>query len=134
MVTKYLLDTNILIALFIGKYGVQRRVFEHGPDNCLVSELSLGELYVGAYKYNTSKALEQINFVKNNFETLPFSGAAEDFGRIRAELELEGKRLEDMDLLLAATAVNRGLTLVTHNVRHFSRIPGVLVEDWFGDD
>lgn len=131
MVKKYLLDTNILIALFTDKYGVQRQVYEHGLENCFVSELSLGELYVGAFKYNTTKALGQIDFVKSNFATLPFAGAAEEFGRIRAALELGGNRLEDMDILLAAIAVSRNLTLVTHNVRHFSRIPGLQVEDWF---
>lgn len=131
MVKKYLLDTNVLIALFTGKYGVQRSVFEHGLENCLVSELSLGELYVGAFKSNSAMVLEQINYVKRVFEVLPFSDAAEEFGRIRAYLEKNGNRLEDMDLLLAATAVSHKLTLVTHNVRHFSRIPNLKVEDWF---
>ena len=90
MVKKYLLDTNVLIALFTGKYGVQRSVFEHGLENCLVSELSLGELYVGAFKSNSAMVLEQINYVKRVFEVLPFSDAAEEFGRIRRQRLSDG--------------------------------------------
>ena len=128
----FLLDTNILIEMFHGRPGLRARIASQGLEKCFVSELSLGELYVGAYKTGRNEYFRQIGFIKQNFKVIPFDGPAEDYGRIRAGLEQAGTPIGEMDLLLAATAVNRGLTLVTHNVRHFSRIPGLSVEDWFG--
>ena len=62
---------------------------------------------------------------------LPFDPrAAEAYGRLRAELEREGRRLGEPDLRIASIALSRGVTLVTGNVRHFARVPGLVVEDW----
>ena len=47
----------------------------------------------------------------------------EQFARIRARLRRQGQLIPDLDLLIAATAVTHGLTLVTRNRRHFERIP-----------
>jgi predicted nucleic acid-binding protein len=57
-------------------------------------------------------------------------GAAEIFGLLKAELESEGTRLDDLDLAIAACALNRWLTLVTNNVTHFSRVRGLRLENW----
>ena len=54
----------------------------------------------------------------------------ETFALLRVQLEREGQRLDDFDILIAATALNLGYTLVTDNVRHFERIPGLRVENW----
>jgi tRNA(fMet)-specific endonuclease VapC len=62
---------------------------------------------------------------------LPFdSAAAEVYGPLRAKLEREGKRLGEPDLRIASIALSRGLTVVTGNVRHFSRVPDLVVEIW----
>ena len=62
---------------------------------------------------------------------LPFDRAAgETYGRLRAELERAGTSLAEPDLRIAAIAVARDLTVVTGNVRHFSRVPGLQVENW----
>lgn len=61
----------------------------------------------------------------------PFDeAAASRYGSLRADLETRGQRLADPDLRIAAIAVARGLKLVTGNVRHFARVPGLAVEDW----
>ena len=52
------------------------------------------------------------------------------YADLRAETEREGRARADMDLLIAATALRHGLTLVTRNVRHFADLPGLSVEDW----
>ena len=54
------------------------------------------------------------------------------FAEIKAGLCSRGEILEDPDLLIAATALTLDLTLVTHNESHFSRIPGLRTEDWYG--
>ena len=52
------------------------------------------------------------------------------YARARVHLENEGKRLADPDMRIAAIALAYGLTLISGNVRHFARIPGLAVEDW----
>jgi tRNA(fMet)-specific endonuclease VapC len=54
----------------------------------------------------------------------------ETFAGIKANLETAGTPLDDMDVLIAATALSHNLTLVTNNEKHFSRIPGVAVANW----
>lgn len=49
-VMKYLLDTNVLIAMFRNQHGIRMRILQAGIDNCLVSEATLAEIKVGAYK------------------------------------------------------------------------------------
>ena len=131
----YMLDTNVLIAMFKGQYGIQERIAREGFDRCLVSELSIAELYVGMYKDTLPERIgakeKQIQFVMDRFEILPFLGNARTYGRISAELEASGTRLSDMDLMIGCSALDAGCTLVTNNTRHLSRIPGLSTEDWF---
>ena len=62
---------------------------------------------------------------------LPFDEvAAEAYGSLRARLEAEGRRLDEPDLRIASIALSRDLTLVTANVRHFDRVPGLRVDNW----
>lgn len=58
------------------------------------------------------------------------ASAAEVYGPLRAQLEGEGRRLDEPDLRIASIALSRELTLVTGRVRHFSRVPGLEVENW----
>ena len=66
-----------------------------------------------------------------NLPVLPFdASAAERYGAIRADLEQRGTPLAEADTRIAAIALSRDLTVVTGNVRHFQRVPGLLVENW----
>ena len=129
MVKQYLLDTNVLIAMFKGQHGVQEKMVAIGLQNCFVSEITLAELYAGAYKSLRKDAIRQVVFVRNNFGILPFD-CAEVYGKLRSNLEATGNRLDDMDLLIASTALEHKLTLVTNNTRHFSRVVNLDLEDW----
>ena len=124
----YLIDTDTLVALGRGKVLVQERMAQSGISNCLVSEISVAELYVGVYKGSGKDNL--IAFLEKNLRIIPISQVLQTYGQIRARLELQGMRLEDTDLFIAATALANDYTLVTHNTRHFSRIPGLKLEDW----
>ena len=65
------------------------------------------------------------------YESLPFDdAAAAEYGRIRAQLAAAGTPIGPNDLMIAAIARDRQLTLVTHNTREFSRVSGLLMEDW----
>jgi tRNA(fMet)-specific endonuclease VapC len=62
---------------------------------------------------------------------LPFDEPADEhYADIRAALERAGTPIGSNDLLIAAHARSRGLTLVTHNLREFERVPGLKVVDW----
>ncbi|MBO4557389.1 MAG: PIN domain-containing protein [Bacteroidales bacterium] len=127
---KYLLDTNVIVAMFRGRQVIRDAILKVGFENCAVSEISVAELYVGAFKTNYDAHVHEIQFVIEHFSVVPISGAIEKYADIRAELEASGNRLDSFDLLIAATAITQGLTLVTHNTKHFERIPRLTVRDW----
>ena len=130
MVRHYLLDTNVLIDMFKGNQRVQERIFRAEFHNCCISEITLAELYVGAFKGGRPKQLQEIAFVCKRVRILPITTALERYARLRVQLERKGEAIDDFDLLIAATALSEGLTLVSHNLRHFERIDGLRTEDW----
>jgi len=92
------------------------------------SAVSLGELYRGAFRVpNSEYHLANIaTRVLPALTVLPFDAAtAQVYGQLAAALEARGRRLADADLQIAATALHHGLDLVTGNVRHFERVPGL---------
>lgn len=132
---KYLLDSDILIAMLrdrSDKSGLRSKALNVGLDNCYVSAVSVSELYCGAYRMQAERGLHEVSFIKTIFNILPFgeSDEAEVFGRDKSILACSGKPLDDMDLMIGATAKAKDMIMVTHNTRHFSRIPGLQVEDW----
>lgn len=129
--TMYLLDSDILIFLCKGKNDPQERISRAGVAQCLISEISLAEMLVGAYKSGREKEFHNVGQLEKLLTTIPVSRDIIDrYAQIRAELETQGMRIGSMDLFIAATALVGDYTLVTHNTRHFSRIPGLKLEDW----
>lgn len=127
----FLLDTCIWIPFLKGRWGIQEHVQQVGVSNCFLSELVVAELLIGAYKTGREAEFRDIRALRSVFETLPVSYAVLDrYAQLRASLETQGSRLDNIDLLIAATALANDLTLVTHNTRHFSRIPDLKLEDW----
>lgn len=94
------------------------------------SAIVVGELYAGAYR-SPSRARHIENIERRllpALSILPYDApAAKAYGQLRAALELEGRPLADADLQIAATALLHDLELVTGNLRHFSRVPGLRV-------
>ena len=136
---KYLLDSDIAITILRDKKdstGLRQKVLSVGIGNCFMSEIALAELSSGAHKMASERGLHEVEFLKTIFGIIPFGGdkgaSADIFGSTKALLESIGKPIDDMDLLIGSTAVASGLTLVTHNTRHFSRIPKITLEDWLG--
>ena len=126
----YLIDSDILIFLGRGNTLVQERINQAGLMNCAISEISLAELYVGAYKSKTGRLESILAYLERTFPIAPVSPVLKRYASLRAALESKGTRLEDMDLMIAATALESGYTLVTHNTRHYARIPGLVLDDW----
>ena len=98
-----------------------------------VSVVSYGELIFGAMKSKSvEKNLETVKNIKSIFPLIDItSDIMEIFGEIKAYIQKIGKPVDDMDLLISATAISNGMTLVTHNTKHFENIPNLKLEDWF---
>ena len=129
----YLLDTNICIYAINGKYPkLKERLLSIPPDEICVSSITVGEMEYGAAKSRWGERTRQIMYAfLSNFEVLPFTEAdAILFGRLRAKLALSGMPIGAYDVMIAAQGVARNLIVVTHNTGEFSRIPGIVLEDW----
>ncbi len=127
-----LLDTDVLSKMAKARVPdrLQRIV---GPEpRLLTTAINLAEVYYGLAKAGSPRLrLLYEERVFPYLTVLPFEEeAAVEFGRLRAALEAGGNRLDDADLMIASVAISRGLVLVTANVRHFSRIPGLRIENW----
>ncbi len=128
---RYLLDTNVCIDLLKGIAHVRAMIEKVGPRNCYISEISVAELFYGAAKGERSfEKRQDIRFLLELFELLPIAPALSVYGELKALLEEKGNCLDEFDLLIGASALESGLCLVTNNVKHLSRIPGLQIEDW----
>ena len=127
---KYLLDTNVLVELLKGNRTVRQNVASVGLDNCNISEITFAEMLYGAYKGGFERHSHEISFLKDNLMILPISQGLNAFAKLKSDLEMAGNRIDNFDLLKAATAITSNLVLVSHNVKHFERIQGLKVIDW----
>ncbi len=131
MEKKYLLDTNICIAMFKGREDVSQKLIQNGFSKCAISELTRAELYYGAYKSNAIvKHINEICEVKSRFKVISISSSLDTFGQLKAEMERNGNKIDDFDLFIGATAIAHDLIMVTDNVKHLGKIPGIQVENW----
>ena len=129
----YLLDTNVCIHLLNEKHPVILQHFrQHSPADIALCSVVKAELLCGARRSQRIEA--NLQLLKTFFaplESLPFDGeCAEHYGRIHADLLTQGKPIGPNDTLIAAIARAHGATLITHNSSEFSRVAGLLLEDW----
>ncbi len=126
----YLLDTNAVIALLKGEVWFLARLKNHKPADFGISAIVAHKLFYGAYKgQRAEKSLAQIDALR--FEIVEFNQEdARRAGEIRAALGTAGAAIGPYDILIAGQALARSLTLVTHNVKEFSRIKTLRFEDW----
>ncbi|MBR1404177.1 MAG: type II toxin-antitoxin system VapC family toxin [Treponema sp.] len=131
MAAQYLLDTNICISLLKNKYGIREKVIAAEPRNCFISEITIAELYYGAAKgERKAERAKDVEFIASKFEVLPIFPALELFGNLKAELETDGNRIDDFDILIGSTALVNNLVMVTDNEKHLSRLPNITIENW----
>lgn len=129
----YLLDSNVCIEIMRGRNQTLIARWQPYPASeiCLCSVV-ISELLFGALR--SAKVASQLLAVANfvlPYQSLPFDDTAADHhSRIRAELAQKGISIGPHDSQIAAIALANNLTVVTHNVSEFSRVPGLTVEDW----
>ena len=128
---KYLLDTCVCISMFRNEGNVRDTLRRIGTKNCYISEITVAELYFGLAKAEDKKRkLEDIREVQKLFRVIPAYSSFKEYGEIRHSLEHSGQRIDQSDLLIAATALHQQMTLVTSNLKHFERIQGIEIENW----
>lgn len=132
--TSYCFDTDVLSAVLKRDPPLHlvRRIAQVPAEHQFTTSITLGELLYGALKRPKPGLMERVReVVFNAAEVLPFDEtAAEAYGSLRADLERQGRRLAEPDLRIASIALDRKLVLVTGNVRHFARVPNLVVENW----
>ena len=130
---RYLLDTNVCIDYLTGRYpGVVARLHSCTPEEVGVSSIAVAELRYGAEKSeqprNNNRSLD---LLFEDLQVVDFdSRAAAAYGTLRTELESRGEPIGPNDMLIAAQALHARLIVVTDNVREFSRVRGLTVENW----
>ena len=132
---KYILDTCTWIEWFKRRHGVPEHISAVGRKNICASEVTIAELTYGAI--NSSDYKRHIKEPQELRETITILGICEvfeEYGQIRCALNKIKKGLDSeigqFDILIGATALHYGLTVVTDNIKHFSLMPGVKCINW----
>lgn len=128
----YMLDTSIASAIIAGRVDLDARLEALGPAWWCISAITRAELRFGVMRRPEATKLSRlVDAFLEAARTEPFDArAADEFGRLRAELERRGEGIGVADELIAAHALAIGAVVVTDNERHFSRVPRLSVENW----
>ena len=132
----YLLDTNVCIVYLKGRSEkIKSRIDDLEAEQIAVCSVVKSELFYGSMRSNNpAKNLNLQKSYVSQFVSLPFDDScAEIYGKVRADLEKKGTPISSNDIQIASIALANDLILVTHNVREFSRIEGLKIEDWEGE-
>ena len=135
MATLYILDTNVLIAALKGQPEVRQRLKSLPLSEMRLSAIVLGELEFGAEKsIHSERNRARLAALT---QRLPLVGVdyatTRHYGQVRALLERQGTPIGANDTWIAAQALAIEAKLVTNNEREFSRVPGLVLENWLRD-
>ena len=131
----FILDTNAVSALMKGEPPAVDRLAATAPSDVGLPQPVMAEIACGIARLPRSKrraALQRrFDLIAAELQRIEWTDAvSQQFGLIKAALERRGVRIEDFDAAIAAHALAYDATLVTANVDHMIRIPGLRVEDW----
>lgn len=128
----WLLDTHVLSALVKTPRGpLVDRLAALAPESICTSIVVACELRFGAQRRGSAALSSRVDELLENVLVLPLDADADrHYADIRCTLETAGTPIGHHDTFIAAHARSRGLTLVTHNLREFQRVPGLALEDW----
>jgi len=130
MIPQYLVDTDWVIHYLNGREDVVNRLRALRPDGIGLSVVALAELYEGVYYSRDPEKDEQgLNDFLRGLTVLGLDEeTSQIFGRERGRLRESGQIIGDIDLFIAATALQYDVTLLSNNRRHFDRIDGLRIE------
>ena len=127
---RYLIDSNWVIDVLRNHPGSLAWIEERLVDGIGISVISIAELYVGPHRRpNPQVERQRVADQLLQFTELPVDvETCEIFGRIKARLQLAGNTIEDFDTMIAATALQHDLTLLSNNRKHFNRVDGLTLD------
>ncbi|MBO0953016.1 type II toxin-antitoxin system VapC family toxin [Fibrella forsythiae] len=131
----YLLDTNICVHLIKGEFGIKERIARLGVRSCFLSEITIAELLFGVENSAPERQAQNrqnLQVLQTLFEgrILRIGEALPEYARQKVALRRRGRTVDEFDLLIGATAIVRGLTLVSRNTKHFADLAGIELENW----
>jgi tRNA(fMet)-specific endonuclease VapC len=129
---RYMLDTNICIYAIKNKPPrVLEQLRAYGTAGLGISSVSVAELFFGAEKSGSQKNLIALSHFLEPLEIADFDmQAAQAYGRLRKSLEQSGTPIGPLDMQIAAHALSLDVTLVTNNLKEFSRVTGLKLDNW----
>lgn len=132
---RYMLDTNIVSDMVRNPDGrAVARSRAAGVDSLCLSAVTVCELRFGLRKRNSAALSNRVEAFLSAVPALPFAAETSvPFAELRHALERQGTPIGPYDMLIAAHALSLDLTLVTANMREFSRVEGLKVENWLED-
>ena len=128
----YLIDTDTIVFALRGDSSVLAKFEENKNLPISISMITYAELVFGAKRsQNEQKNMIKVNHIRDIYPIEELNeGVMEIFADIKAKMFDKGIRIEDMDLLIAATAIYNELTLVTNNTKHLENVPNLKIENW----
>ena len=132
----YMLDTNICSYIIRNSPPrIKEKLKEVEREHIVaLSTIVVSELLYGAYKSGNKRLVEVVKNFVECFEIYKFDlKAAEEYGKLRSDLEKKGKIIGAYDLQIAAHAITLGAILVTNNEREFKRVRNLQIENWLKD-
>ena len=130
---RYMLDTNICSYILKSHPLSVKAHFEQvGTRDLCISTVVLAELYYGAARHPKGPTIrKEIDEFVSRLAVIPWDETAADhYGQIRSGMEKDGKPIGAMDMMIAAHARSQEATLVSNNIRHFNKVPGLLIANW----
>ena len=122
---KYIIDSDYVADYLVAKPQAITLLSSLAQEGISISMITVGEIYEGIYYgYNPQQGQERFQKFLQTVDTYRLTQAImQRFARIRGELRRTGQIIGDFDILIAATAIQHRLTLVTRNIKHYQRIP-----------
>lgn len=133
--SQFLLDTNICVHLLKNEYGIKEKIAQVGTKSCFLSEITLAELLYGIENSAPTKRKENVERFESlrslfSGRTLPISNVLYEYARQKANVRRIGRPVGEFDLLIGATSIVHGLTLVTRNTKDFQNLDRIQLENW----
>lgn len=130
MSVRYLLDTDAVVDVLRGRHRVAERLSQVSPEDVAVSAMTLGELLYGSLcSADAERSEREVRRFVEAIRVIPF-GRAASAAHARIRYALRGRNIGPNDLVIAATAVSARAIVVTANLREFTRVDGLTVQDW----
>ena len=132
-----ILDTDLIVGVFRNDHDAVEKVraLELEGSERYTTTITAFELFEGAYRSHDSKKAKELEFVREFLNSVDevFAldyGASEIAGRIMADLQKKGTPLDLADVMIAAIAIKNKDYLISRNKKHFSRIEGLMLQEW----